>query len=83
MDMMEIKELIYKTLRLIGYVLGTIGVIKLFGAAGVYEKGLITSGQYVYHEFIAMLLICSSYIVYIIRMNFKCRYMRRRIKRTY
>ena len=83
MDMMEIKELIYKTLRFIGYVLGTIGVIKLFGAAGAYEWDYITTGEFVYHEFISMVLICSSYIVYIIRMNFKYRYMRRRVKRTY
>ena len=83
MDMMEIKELIYKTLRFIGYILGTIGVIKLFGAAGIYEHGMITAGQFIYHEFIAMTLIFSCYIVYIIRINFKYRYMKRRTKRTY
>ena len=83
MDMMEIKELIYKTLKVIGYVLGFIGIVKLFGAAGAYEWDYITTGEFVYHEFISLILICSSYIVYIIRMNFKYRYMRRRIKRTY
>ena len=83
MNMMEIKELIYKTLRLIGYVLGFIGIVKLFGAAGAYEWDYITTGEFVYHEFISMVLILTCYIVYIIRENFRIRYMRRRVKRTY
>jgi hypothetical protein len=81
MEIMEIKKLVYSVLKVIGYVLGFIGAFKLIGAVGALEYDCITLGEFVYHEFIAFVLIFSSYTVYIIRENFKYRFLRRR--RTY
>lgn len=78
MEIMEVKKAIYSLLKMIGYVLGFIGVIKLIGAVGALECDYITLGEFVYHEFIALTLVCTSYIVYIIRANFKYRFLRRR-----
>lgn len=83
MEIIEVKKAIYSLLKIIGYVLGFIGVIKLIGAVGALEWDFITIGDFIYHEFIAWTLLFSSYVVYIIRMNFKYRCMRRKVKRTY
>ena len=76
MTNMEIKTLIYKVLKIVGYALGTIGVLKLFGAVGYFEWDYLTFGEFVYQEFVAFALIFSSYIIYLIRENFRVRCIR-------
>lgn len=64
---MKIEVVAYYILKVLGYLCGIIGALRVFGCVGSLDCGTMTVGQFVIQELIALGLIGLSFIFYVVR----------------
>ncbi len=64
---MKFEVVAYYILKVLGYLCGIIGALRVFGCVGSLDCGTMTVGQFVIQELIALGLISLSFVFYVVR----------------
>lgn len=72
---MKLRKSISRVLKMIGYILGSVGVFFALGSVGAFENGNITGLQFFNQMIISGFFILATFVIYILREYFKYKYI--------